>query len=307
MQSSISIITVNYRSWNRLRQCLDSVQLQKGPQVEMIVVDNHSDDGMASAFTKEYPWVHFILQQINGGFAQACNKGASMAKGKWLLFLNPDSVLEPGVLEPLLKRVELEPDWKLVGIRQYDDDGKDQHQFGNFPRWWTVWPPMRTIERLLRGKENYKHYLNTATVSYPDWISGCFILIRESDFRSLGGWDQRFWMYSEDIDLCKRASDIGWKRVMYNEVRCLHAHGGSSRINVATKAMTKSEVIRSEYRYIHKHFSGLGKGCGLLTLFLVRGIELILAAPFSAVRRKMLVNLTTGKAQPRVGFELPEM
>jgi GT2 family glycosyltransferase len=273
----------------------------------MIVVDNHSDDGMEAEFLRNYPWVHFILQPINGGFAQACNKGAAVAKGKWLLFLNPDSVLEPGVLDTLLRRVEKEPDWKLVGIRQYDDDGNDQHQFGNFPRWWTVWPQMRTLERLIRGKENYKHYLNTAPVSYPDWISGCFILIREMDFRSLGGWDQRFWMYSEDIDLCKRAADLGWNRVMYNEVRCLHAHGGSSRINVATKAMTKSEVIRSEYRYIQKHFSGLGKGFGLLTLFLVRGIELILASPFSAVRRKMLVNLTTGKAQPRVGFELPEM
>ena len=307
MQPTISIITVNYRSWNRLRECLDSVHLQQGSKVEMIVVDNFSDDGQVASFTRDYPWVHFILQPINGGFAQACNKGAAVSKGKWLLFLNPDSVLENGVLETLLNRVEQEPEWKLVGIRQYDDEGKDQYQFGNFPRWWTVWPQMRTLERLIRGKENYKSYLNTAPVSYPDWISGCFILIRQNDFHSLGGWDQRFWMYSEDIDLCKRAADIGWKRVMFNEVRCLHAHGGSSRINVATKAMTKSEVIRSEYRYIQKHFKGLGKAFGILTLFLVRGIELILASPFSAVRRRMLLNLTTGKAQPRVGYELPEM
>lgn len=304
MQPSISIITVNYRSWKRLRQCLDSVHLQEGTLFEMIVVDNHSDDGMAAEFMKGYPWVQFILQPINGGFAQACNKGASVANGKWLLFLNPDSVLEPGVLDRLLRRVEQEPDWKLVGIRQYDDNGNDQHQFGNFPRWWTIWPQMRTFERLVRGKENYKHYLNTAPVSYPDWISGCFILIRDADFRHLGGWDQRFWMYSEDIDLCKRASDIGWKRVMYNEVRCLHAHGGSSRINVEVKAITKSEVIRSEYRYIDKHFSGLARWFGKLTLFVIRGIELILAAPFSAVRRKMLVNLVLGKSQERVGFEI---
>lgn len=307
MQPTISIITVNYRSWSRLRECLDSVHLQQGSKVEMIVVDNFSDDGQVASFTRDYPWVHFILQPINGGFAQACNKGAAVSKGKWLLFLNPDSVLENGVLETLLNRVEQEPEWKLVGIRQYDDEGKDQHQFGNFPRWWTVWPQMRTLERLIRGKENYKSYLNTTPVSYPDWISGCFILIRQNDFHYLGGWDQRFWMYSEDIDLCKRAADIGWKRVMFNEVRCLHAHGGSSRINVATKAMTKSEVIRSEYRYIQKHFKGLGKAFGILTLFLVRGIELILASPFSAVRRRMLLNLITGKAQPRVGYELPEM
>lgn len=307
MQPSLSIITVNYRSWSRLKQCLDSVHLQEGPQVEMIVVDNHSNDQKAGEFIQDYPWVHFILQPINGGFAQACNKGAGIARGEWLLFLNPDSVLEPGVLENLIARVAQEPSWKLVGIRQYDDEGKDQHQFGNFPRWWTVWPQMRTFERIFRGKQNYKSYLNTAPVSYPDWISGCFILIRNADFQELGGWDQRFWMYSEDIDLCKRAADLGWKRVMYNEVRCLHAHGGSSRINVETKAMTKSEVIRSEYRYIDKHFNGLGKWIGKMTLYLIRGIEIVLASPFSAVRRRMLINLTTGKAQPRVGFELKDI
>lgn len=306
MNPDISIVTVNYRSWGRLRHCLNSVNLQEGVSFEMVVVDNCSRDGMAADFVAAYPWVRFIFQDINGGFAQACNKGVAISSGKWLLFLNPDSVLEAGVLQNLISRVSREPEWKLVGVRQYDDEGVDQHTFGNFPRWWTVWPQMRTIERLIRGKENSKQYLNTAPVSFPDWISGCFMLIRRADFEMLGKWDQRFWMYSDDIDLCKRAANAGWKRVMYNELCCLHARGGSSRINADTKAMTKSEVIRSEYRYIHKHFQGAGKWFGLFTLFLVRGIELVFAFPFSAVRRKMLINLATGKAQPRVGYELPE-
>jgi len=138
MHDSISIITVNYRSWSRLKQCLDSVYQQWNENVEMIVVDNFSNDGKADDFVKDYPWVKFILQDINGGFAQACNKGASVAKGNWLLFLNPDSVLEPGVLERLLNRAGNEPSWKLIGIKQYSEDGKDQHQYGNFPKWWTV-------------------------------------------------------------------------------------------------------------------------------------------------------------------------
>lgn len=306
MVPSISIVTVNYRSWNRLEQCLDSVQIQEGVNVQMIVVDNHSNDQVGPAFVARYPWAKFILQDINGGFSQACNKGASVATGEWVLFLNPDSVLEPGVLKKLIDRTNKEPEWKMVAIRQYGDDGKDQYQFGNFPRWWTIWPLMRTVERLIRGKENSKQFLNTAPVSYPDWLSGCFILMRRTDYDSLGGWDQRFWMYSEDIDLSKRAADIGWKRVMYNEVRCLHAHGGSSRSNPETKAMTKSEVIRSEYRYIQKHFKGLGKYVAISTLCLVNGLEILLAAPFSPVKRKMLLNLATGKAQPRVGYEIPE-
>jgi GT2 family glycosyltransferase len=304
MHDSISIITVNYRSWSRLKQCLDSVYQQWNENVEMIVVDNFSNDGKADDFVKDYPWVKFILQDINGGFAQACNKGASVAKGNWLLFLNPDSVLEPAVLEHLIKRAENEPSWKLIGIKQYSEDGKDQHQYGNFPKWWTVWPLMRTFERLIRGKTNSKEYINTAPVSYPDWLSGCFILIRHSDFLELGGWDQRFWMYSEDIDLCKRAADKGWQIIMYNELRCMHAHGGSSRINVETKAITKSEVIRSEYRYIDKHFKGLSKAVSKCILITLVTIELLCTALFSSVKRRMIVNLLSGNSKPRVGFEL---
>lgn len=304
MHPSISIITVSYRSWNRLRQCLNSVSEQRDIQCEMIVVDNFSNDGQIEAFKAEFPWVRFICQDFNGGFSQACNAGASVASGEWLLFLNPDTVLEKGVLRTLHARLEKEPSWKIIGIRQYDDEGKDQHQFGNFPRWWTIWPQMRTFERLFRGRKNYKSYLNSAPVSYPDWISGCFFMLRASDFRELGGWDQRFWMYSEDIDLCKRAANKGWDRVMFNEVSCLHAHGGSSRINAETKALTKSEVIRSEYRYIDKHFNGLSKFVGKATLVIITAIELFFAAPFSSVRRKMIANLLGGKSMPRVGYEI---
>jgi GT2 family glycosyltransferase len=212
--------------------------------------------------------------------------------------------LEPAVLEHLIKRAENEPSWKLIGIKQYSEDGKDQHQYGNFPKWWTVWPLMRTFERLIRGKTNSKEYINTAPVSYPDWLSGCFILIRHSDFLELGGWDQRFWMYSEDIDLCKRAADKGWQIIMYNELRCMHAHGGSSRINVETKAITKSEVIRSEYRYIDKHFKGLSKAVSKCILITLVTIELLCTALFSSVKRRMIVNLLSGNSKPRVGFEL---
>lgn len=304
MQPAVSIITVSYRSWDRLAKCLDSVKGQLDGNLEMIVVDNHSNDGKADAFLREYPWVTFIPQDINGGFAQANNKGAGIAKSKWLLFLNPDAVLEPGVLDKLIAKAEEEPGWKLISIKQYNEAGSEQHPYGNFPRWWTIWPLMRSVERMFRGKENTKHYMNSVPVSRPDWLSGSFILIRKEDFFELGRWDQRFWMYSEDADLSRRAADKGWDRVMYNELKCMHAHGGSSRINADTKAITKSEVIRSEYRYIDKHFKGPGRWIGKATLIVITAIELILTAPFSPVKRKMLLNLAGGKGMPRVGYEI---
>jgi len=302
----LSVITVNYRSWSHLGQCLDSVKEQLDGGIEMIVVDNYSNDGMGEAFAARYPWVRFIMQGFNGGFSQACNRGASEAGGHWLLFLNPDTILEPSLLSRLLDRARDEPAWKLIGIRQYDEEGKDWHQYGNFPRWWTIWPPMRVLERFLRGKQYSRRYILRAPVSHPDWISGCFILVRSDDFRELGGWDQRFWMYSEDIDLCKRAADRGWDRVMYNELSCMHLHGGSSRINPETAAISKSEVIRSQFRYIDKHMNGPGRWAAMVSLVLMTAFGLLLYAPFSGVNRKIAANLLGGRAKPRVGYELAE-
>lgn len=295
MPVAVSIIIVSYRSWEKLERCLSSITAQSFAELEIIVTDNHSDDGRVDMFMQSFPNVRFILQEFNGGFAQACNKGASVATGEWLLFLNPDTVLNnTDVLTQLMMRVKREPSWKLIGIKQVNDKQHDTYPYGIFLRWWNIWPPLRSLERLVRGKKQSKHHLSETPVSYPDWLSGSFVLIRERDLLELGGWDERFWMYSEDMDLSKRASEKGWDRVMYNELSCIHSHGGSSRINITTKALTKSEVIRSKYRYIDKHFTGLGKFIGKATVIELTCFELLFTAPFSAVRRMMIGFLIKG-------------
>ena len=284
----LSIIIVNYRSWKRLSACLNSIAQQGYDDVETIVVDNFSNDDEGETFAAQFPHVKFIMQNINGGFAQACNKGAEHASGDWFLFLNPDTVLDKPVLKPLLEKVGQAPDWKLVGIRQFNDAGKDTHPHGIFLKWWNVWPPFRSLERLFKGAQYSKEYFSTAPDTYPDWISGAFVLIRKNDFNGLGGWDERFWMYYEDMDLSKRAADKGWKRVMYNELTCIHSHGGSSRINHDIKALTKSTVIKSAYLYINKYMTGLGKWIAVATLYKITIIDLLLSAPFSSTKRKMI-------------------
>lgn len=288
---SLSIIIVNYRSWKRLLACLHSIEQQGMQDLEVIVVDNFSNDGQGESFAAQFPSVKWIMQKINGGFAQACNKGAAQATGKWLLFLNPDTILNISVLHPLLERAEKETDWKLIGIRQFNDAGKDTHPHGVFLKWWNVWPPFRSLERLIKGQEFSKQYLSTAPVTFPDWISGAFILIRKHDFQELGGWDERFWMYYEDMDLSKRAADKGWKRVMYNELTCVHSHGGSSRINHDIKALTKSTVILSADKYLQKHLLGVGMKIALVFLWINVFIDLAITAPFISYRRKMFVRL----------------
>jgi GT2 family glycosyltransferase len=114
------------------------------------------------------------------------------------------------------------------------------------------------------------------------------VLIRKNDFNELGGWDERFWMYYEDMDLSKRAADKGWKRVLYNELTCIHSHGGSSRINHDIKALTKSTVIKSAYLYINKYMTGLARWIAVATLYKITILDLLLSAPFSTTKRKMI-------------------
>lgn len=285
---SLSIIIVNYRSWKRLSACLQSIEQQDLQDLEVIVVDNFSNDGQGESFAAQFPHVKWIMQNINGGFAQACNMGATHATGNWLLFLNPDTILNTVVLQPLIDKAEQETDWKLIGIRQLNDAGKDTHPHGVFLKWWNVWPPFRSLERLINGREFSKQYLSTAPVTFPDWISGAFVLIRKNDFQELGGWDERFWMYYEDMDLSKRAADKGWKRVMYNELVCIHSHGGSSRINHDIKALTKSTVIKSASIYINKYMKGFARLVAQATLYKITILDLLLSAPFSTTKRKMI-------------------
>lgn len=292
---SLSIIIVNYRSWNRLDACLKSIASQEMDDIEVIVVDNHSDDGRANEFIADHLQVRFILQEINGGFAQACNKGAEHAHGNWLLFLNPDTILNTPVLKPLLERAEKEEDWKLIGIRQLNDNGRDTHPHGIFLKWWNVWAPVRSLERLIKGAQFSKHYLSTTPVSYPDWISGSFVLIRKNDMVQLGGWDERFWMYCEDMDLSKRAAELGWRRAMYNEISCIHSHGGSSRINPETKAITKTEVMISTIRYLKKYNSPVKFGFAMDMYFLPRIMEAVISYPFSPLTRAIVKRFLRSK------------
>jgi hypothetical protein len=263
--------------------------------MEVIVVDNFSNDGRADLFVAQYPWVKFIIQNNNGGFAQACNKGAEHAHGNWLLFLNPDTILNTPVLKPLLERAEKEKDWKLIGIRQLNDNGRDTHPHGIFLKWWNVWAPVRSLERLIKGTAFSKNHLSTTSVTYPDWISGSFVLIRKTDMEQLGGWDERFWMYCEDMDLSKRAAELGWKRVMYNEISCIHSHGGSSRINPETKAITKTEVMISTIRYLKKYNSPVKFGFAMDMYFLPRIIESLITYPFSPLTRAIVKRFLHSK------------
>ncbi len=255
---TLSIVLVNYRGWKQLRPCLESLRFLKQAsfQWEVIIVDNQSDDGQLLTFIEEFPEFTFVENTGNHGFANGCNTGARQTSGKFILFLNPDTQIQLNALVHLLKIAEEHPEFTILSCRQVNDQGEDTKPYGYFPRLATLTSFTRVFYRLLHKPLAVQTLSSGYTALFPEWVSGSLILISRKKFNSLKGWDEDFWMYYEDADLCKRVRNSGGEIGLLNDVEIIHNHGGASRVNPYVKALTKTEVMISKHVYLHKHFHG---------------------------------------------------
>jgi len=257
----ISVIIVNYRGWKRLAQCLDSLDSIEDPRFtyEVTIIDNHSDDGKFDHFRRRYPRFSFILNAGNLGFSNGCNLGAETAGGAYLLFLNPDTIVSADALFALLEEARKRRPFSVVSCRQFRENGAEERPYGEFltPSNLTGW--LRASAKLVSGQKNGRFH-QTEEYLYPDWISGSVVMIGRDSFRKLGGWSDDFWMYFEDVDLCRRASQSNGEIVLLKSVGIEHNHGGASRINRHITVLTKTEVEISRHVYISKHESGIRAG-----------------------------------------------
>lgn len=248
----LSIVIVNYRSWDKLTECLSALKVEHNSSFQVIVVDNNSNDGYLANVTTQFPNVAFIENSGNWGFAQGCNLGAKHSQGNTLLFLNPDTIAEPQALLDLLA-IKTSEHIGLLTCRQVDGAGNNQKTFGNLETFWTSFSPVRRLLQRLKPGQYPSPRIDHPKRIYVECLSGSMIMISREDFDRLGGWDERFWMYAEDADLCKRAAKLGLSIAYEPSVTITHFHGGASRMNPETKALTKSEVIISRHVFNNKH------------------------------------------------------
>lgn len=251
----ISIIIVNYNSWSVLSNCIESIlNLNTTLNIEIIVVDNKSPNDLLSQYQKKYPVVNWVSNSGNNGFANGCNLGANNASGNYLFFLNPDTTIQFGVLEHFITIYDNEK-IGILSCLQTNNNGLFHKYNLLFPNPLRVFGILRSLERVFKKEKLTQHFKETATRSYPDWISGSAIFISKENFTLIGKWNEDYWMYFEDVDLCKKAQIKNLPCVITKEVSLFHLHGGASRVNPKTKAITKSEVIKSRHIYISKYFS----------------------------------------------------
>ncbi len=255
----LSIVIVNYRSWDRLSAGLASLEplLRGEAHTEVIVVDNASVDGVFQRFAASHPGARFIENDGNWGFADGCNRGAAEARGEFLLFFNPDALDPGGAIAAWLGEARAQPDAAIMTTRQVDESGRPQKTFDMFPSLLTLLGPVRALLRAAAPARYPDPRIERRSTFDVDWVSGAALLARGDVFRRLGGFCNGFWMYSEDVDLCRRARDAGHRVAVAGAITLIHAHGGASRANKTTRAITRSEVVISRHFYASRHFGAI--------------------------------------------------
>ena len=254
----LSVITVNYRAWIPLERCLNSLSKLKPESftLEVIIVDNYSNDGELDRFIEKYPDYTFISSEGNYGFSYGNNLGASHASGEILLFLNSDTIVTLEPIETMLNLARQNPQYGIVSSQQMDLNGKAENPYGIFPSFWTINSIIKSVYGLFSGKKS-KSNCNEVKVIFPEWVSGSLIMISRETFDQVNGWDEDYWLYSEDADLCKKVTDSGKIVALQCHPSITHEHGGTTRRTMRLTAFYKAMVIISLHIYFRKHYSGV--------------------------------------------------
>ena len=257
----LSIIIVNYKSWGVLQQCLDSFQ-QFPPKVsyEIIVVDNDSQDGKFNNFRQQFHEIKLIENKGNYGFSSGCNLGADNAHGEFLLFLNPDVTLTSShAIDDMFSFAKANPNIGITSCRTLDPNGKREREIAFLNPWLLIgW--LRAMYKLALSHKIAITFPENNEIWYPECVAGSVIFIQRDFFKKIGKWNENnFWMYSEDSDICLKSKNYGKKTALLRNVELKHSHGGASRKNPKTTAITKSEVVTSSHVFIHLYTKGINR------------------------------------------------
>lgn len=269
----VSIIIVNYRSWKPLHNCLESLlSLDKtNINFEVIIVDNFSNDGEFNLFQNEFKDFIFIKNGTNSGFANGCNLGVAEAKGNYFLFLNPDTIISPETLNILYTTYRHHTDIGILSCLQVNRKNRFFNQKNIFPSLVQIFGTSRFFYRKIIQKRIETIYNANQELFYPDWVTGAIIFISRDWFTQVNGWNEDYWLYFEDVEICRKISQKNGKIAVTRNTTILHEHGGSSRHDFETEHISKTEVIISKHVYINNNFNPITKTLAhtLLTIFTV--------------------------------------
>lgn len=248
----LSIVIVSFNARADLERCLSSLH-QSPPDAshEIIVVDNASTDESAQA-ARAWPDVHVIESATNRGFAAANNAGIRRGTGRTVLLLNSDTIVPPGALDRLLAELDRHPDAAAIGPRLIDGAGRAELSFGSMIAPWTEFRQRRLMRGLETGDPAATSQVEAMTreARSPDWVSGACLLVRRADAEAVGLLDERYFMYTEDVDFCAALRGRGRRVLFTPAVEVVHLRGRSA---ATAPAATRAAYRRSHLAFYQKH------------------------------------------------------
>jgi hypothetical protein len=247
----VSIILVNYNGAEVVLDCLRSLlQYLHTVPYEIIVVDNASTDGSATLIAETFPTVNLLKQIENQGFGAGNNVGSTQANGEFLFFLNTDTLLSSDVLPPLVTLMKEHPEVGIIGPKLLNADGSLQVSIASEISIAGEYQTLKQLKQANNPQHRETIEQRFAQLHTVDIVIGAAFFMRKSLFEVLDGFDETFFMYFEESDLCQRARDRGWKILYTPEVSMIHL-GGYSVSKISDRM--RLEYRRSQLYYYRKH------------------------------------------------------
>jgi GT2 family glycosyltransferase len=297
----LSIVIICWNDWKVIENCLRSIcESTHEIEYEVIVSDNGSTDGSVEKIRQQFPTVWVVENRANLGFTKGNNVGIREARGEYVLILNPDTIIHEGSLDRWMKFADQHPEAGAFGCRVHNPDGSYQRSGRPFPtisRYLVAAFGLRFLGRLPRPVllDEYEGWKGD-TERDVDWQSGCCLLIRGDLLRKLGGFDEQFFYQFDEVDLCKRVWNAGYRIRFTPEVSITHLGGQSvGRFPVRFAV----EVCRNGYRYFYKHYGSRGARQYRRVVLLRLGLRqagyglLNLVRPNDTVRSRLQMYRTT--------------
>lgn len=280
MQVDLSIIIVSYNTIDLIGICLDSIAGERDCGKEVFIIDNASTDDNVDLLRRNYPWVHLIANKENRGFAAANNQVLPRCQGRYILFLNPDTKVEPGSLRKFISFMETNPHIGLAGSKVIYPDGSLQE----------------SVSYRYPGQRHAIHELSGLKGSIA-CVLGASMIARAEIVRNVGGFDEDFFLYGDDQDLCLRIRKAGYEVGYCDAAVVVHLGGQSERKSTSEELWRKK--TQAEYLFYKKHYfpktiARISRNQLLKAYWRVATLTLFL--PFARNKEKVKEKLTKYRA-----------
>jgi GT2 family glycosyltransferase len=248
----LTIAIISYNTRDLLLACLKSIQdTTKDVDYELIVIDNASSDGSATAVRAQFPQARVLANQDNGGYAKACNQAVAIGTGQYVLFLNSDTVMRAHTLCRMVTCLDTQPDVGAVSCLQRNEAGQVLRSCFPFPSVRDHLRHAAWIQTIIKQLGSDASELDFTVSQDVEWANGACLMVRKGLFEQLGGFDNRVFMYFEDVDLCRRIHQQGYRVRHAADGEVVHLIGRSSAEH---RDQLNVQWELSRILYVEKHF-----------------------------------------------------